>query len=51
MCSEHHQLIHKEHPTVRVRSSVPWFIPPPFIDPQQYFRPRIVADIRHEEKI
>ncbi|MFF2030696.1 HNH endonuclease signature motif containing protein, partial [Arthrobacter sp. NPDC058192] len=38
LCSHHHHLIHKEHWTIQSRSGVPWFIPPPHIDPRQ--RPR-----------
>ncbi|MGY3317572.1 DUF222 domain-containing protein [Arthrobacter sp. TE12232] len=45
LCSHHHHLIHKEAWTIRLRSGVPWFIPPPHIDPGQkprrnhYFTP------------
>ncbi|GAA2137515.1 hypothetical protein GCM10009825_23430 [Arthrobacter humicola] len=45
LCSHHHYLIHKEAWTIRVRTGVPWFIPPPHIDPGQkprrnhYFTP------------
>jgi hypothetical protein len=45
LCSHHHHLIHKEAWTIRVRAGVPWFIPPPHIDPGQkprrnhYFTP------------
>jgi hypothetical protein len=44
LCSHHHHLIHKEEWTIQNRSGVPWFIPPPHIDPHQkpqrngYFR-------------
>ncbi|MET1063977.1 MAG: DUF222 domain-containing protein [Arthrobacter sp.] len=44
LCSHHHHLIHKEQWTIQLRSGVPWFIPPPHIDPRQvprqnrYFR-------------
>ncbi len=44
LCSHHHHLIHKEQWTVRMRSGIPWFIPPPHVDPAQtprrnrYFR-------------
>ncbi|MDR6557242.1 hypothetical protein J2809_001593 [Arthrobacter pascens] len=44
LCSHHHHLIHKEQWTIHMRSGVPWFIPPPHIDPRQvprrnnYFR-------------
>jgi hypothetical protein len=43
LCSHHH-LIHKEQWTVRMRAGIPWFIPPPHVDPAQaprrnrYFR-------------
>ncbi|MET4134401.1 DUF222 domain-containing protein [Pseudarthrobacter sp. PvP090] len=45
LCSHHHHVIHKEHWTIQVRTGIPWFIPPPHIDPRQkprrnyYFRP------------
>ncbi|MET4135306.1 DUF222 domain-containing protein [Pseudarthrobacter sp. PvP090] len=45
LCSHHHHVIHKEHWTIQVRTGIPWFIPPPHIDPHQkprrnyYFRP------------
>ncbi|MDR6558075.1 hypothetical protein J2809_002435 [Arthrobacter pascens] len=35
LCSHHHHLIHKEQWTIHMRSGVPWFIPPPHIDPRQ----------------
>ncbi|WP_208748371.1 HNH endonuclease signature motif containing protein, partial [Arthrobacter sp. PM3] len=44
LCSHHHHLIHKEQWTIQVRAGIPWFIPPPHIDPAQtprrnnYFR-------------
>ncbi|MCX6497637.1 MAG: DUF222 domain-containing protein, partial [Arthrobacter sp.] len=44
LCSHHHHLIHKEHWTIQSRAGIPWFIPPPHLDPQQqprrnhYFR-------------
>ncbi len=44
LCSHHHHVIHKEQWTVQLRSGVPWFIPPPHVDPRQvprrnrYFR-------------
>ncbi|MCU1548439.1 MAG: endonuclease [Arthrobacter sp.] len=45
LCSHHHHLIHKEDWTIQVRTGIPWFIPPPHIDPRRqprrnhYFRP------------
>ncbi|SDL76706.1 protein of unknown function [Arthrobacter sp. ov407] len=45
LCSHHHHLIHKEQWTVQLRTGIPWFIPPPHVDPAQtprrnsYFRP------------
>ena len=45
LCSHHHHVIHKEHWSIQVRTGIPWFIPPPHIDPRQrprrnhYFRP------------
>ncbi|MBT2594114.1 HNH endonuclease signature motif containing protein [Arthrobacter sp. ISL-72] len=44
LCSHHHHLIHKEQWTIQVKTGIPWFIPPPHIDPRQkpqrnrYFR-------------
>ena len=44
LCSHHHHLIHKEQWSIRMRAGIPWFIPPPHIDPSQsprrnrYFR-------------
>ena len=45
LCSHHHHVIHKEQWTIQIRTGIPWFIPPPHIDPRQkprrnyYFRP------------
>ena len=50
LCSHHHHLIHKEQWTIQLRTGIPWFIPPPHIDPRQkprrnyYFHP---ADLSH----
>ncbi|MEK0155877.1 HNH endonuclease signature motif containing protein [Arthrobacter oryzae] len=44
LCSHHHHLIHKEQWHIQVKTGVPWFIPPPHIDPRRkprrnhYFR-------------
>ncbi|WP_043439096.1 HNH endonuclease signature motif containing protein, partial [Arthrobacter sp. UNC362MFTsu5.1] len=44
LCSHHHHLIHKEQWQIHVKTGIPWFIPPPHIDPRQiprrnnYFR-------------
>ena len=44
LCSHHHHVIHKEQWTIQLRSGVPWFVPPPHLDPRQvprrnhYFR-------------
>ncbi|UKA60026.1 HNH endonuclease signature motif containing protein [Arthrobacter sp. FW306-2-2C-D06B] len=35
LCSHHHHLIHKEEWHIQVQTGVPWFIPPPHIDPRQ----------------
>jgi hypothetical protein len=35
LCSHHHHLIHKEQWKIHVKNGVPWFIPPPHIDPRQ----------------
>ncbi|MGP4032291.1 DUF222 domain-containing protein [Pseudarthrobacter sp. 1C304] len=45
LCSHHHHLIHKEQWTIQLHTGIPWFIPPPHIDPHQeprrnhYFHP------------
>ncbi|MGY2747026.1 hypothetical protein ACVWZ8_004143 [Arthrobacter sp. UYCu723] len=45
LCSHHHHVIHKEQWTIQVKTGIPWFIPPPHLDPSQrprrnhYFRP------------
>ncbi|HEX9225022.1 MAG TPA: DUF222 domain-containing protein, partial [Arthrobacter sp.] len=45
LCSHHHHMIHKEQWTIQIRTGIPWFIPPPHIDPRQkprrnhYFHP------------
>ena len=50
LCSHHHHLIHKEQWTIQLRTGIPWFIPPPHIDPRQkprrnyYFHP---TDLSH----
>jgi len=44
LCSHHHHVIHKEQWTIHVQNGIPWFIPPPHLDPAQqprrnpYFR-------------
>ena len=44
LCSHHHHLTHREQWTIQPRNGVPWFIPPPHLDPTQtprrnhYFR-------------
>ncbi|MFE4836458.1 DUF222 domain-containing protein [Arthrobacter sp. NPDC056691] len=46
LCNHHHHLIHKEKWTIDVTNEVPWFKPPPELDPHrkprrnQYFRSR-----------
>ncbi|WP_082699253.1 HNH endonuclease signature motif containing protein [Arthrobacter sp. EPSL27] len=35
LCSHHHHLIHKEQWRVQLMGGVPWFIPPPHLDPRQ----------------
>ncbi|WP_284752253.1 HNH endonuclease signature motif containing protein, partial [Arthrobacter sp. efr-133-R2A-120] len=35
LCSHHHHLIHKEDWRIQVQTGVPWFIPPPHIDPDR----------------
>lgn len=46
LCSHHHHLIHKGQWQIEVTAEIPWFIPPPLLDPRQrpqrnlYFRSR-----------
>jgi hypothetical protein len=35
LCTHHHHLVHKEQWKIHVTSGIPWFIPPPHIDPGQ----------------
>ncbi|MFK0041986.1 DUF222 domain-containing protein [Paenarthrobacter sp. NPDC090517] len=35
LCSHHHHLIHKEQWRINITTGIPWFIPPPHLDPQQ----------------
>ncbi|HYH76439.1 MAG TPA: HNH endonuclease, partial [Arthrobacter sp.] len=35
LCSHHHHLIHQEQWQIQVKTGIPWFIPPPHIDPRQ----------------
>jgi hypothetical protein len=35
LCSHHHHVIHKEQWTIQLRTGIPWFIPPPHLDPAQ----------------
>ncbi|MEW9871012.1 DUF222 domain-containing protein [Arthrobacter sp. HS15c] len=35
LCTHHHHLVHKEQWQVQVKTGIPWFIPPPHIDPRQ----------------
>ena len=35
LCSHHHHVIHKEQWKITVRAGVPWFVPPPHVDPRQ----------------
>ena len=45
LCSHHHHEVHKENWRINVRSGVPWFIPPAYVDPERaplrntFFRP------------
>ena len=36
VCPRHHSDIHAEEWTIQVIDDLPWFIPPPWIDPQQH---------------
>lgn len=38
LCSHHHHLIHKEQWAIQMRAGIPWFTPPPHLDPSR--RPR-----------
>jgi hypothetical protein len=35
LCSFHHHLIHRGHWQIQSRGGIPWFIPPPWTDPEQ----------------
>ena len=35
LCSHHHHLMHKEQWTIELRNGVPWFLPPPHVDPRR----------------
>ncbi|WP_242633291.1 HNH endonuclease signature motif containing protein [Arthrobacter sp. S39] len=35
LCTHHHHLVHKEQWQIQVKTGIPWFIPPPHIDPRQ----------------
>ncbi|AFR30991.1 HNH endonuclease signature motif containing protein [Arthrobacter sp. Rue61a] len=35
LCSHHHHLIHKEQWRIDMTTGIPWFIPPPHVDPHQ----------------
>ncbi|MHC6222300.1 HNH endonuclease signature motif containing protein [Arthrobacter sp. MMS24-S77] len=35
LCTHHHHLVHKEQWKIQVTRGIPWFIPPPYIDPKQ----------------
>ncbi|MDD7921622.1 HNH endonuclease signature motif containing protein [Actinomycetospora callitridis] len=39
LCRFHHQLIHAGHWNVEIQNGLPWFTPPPWIDPDQ--QPRL----------
>ncbi|MEW9871318.1 DUF222 domain-containing protein [Arthrobacter sp. HS15c] len=45
LCTHHHHLVHKEQWTITTQNDVPWYTPPPHIDPTQkpqqnhYFKP------------
>lgn len=39
LCRYHHQLIHQGHWTVQILDGLPWFTPPPWVDPEQHRRP------------
>jgi hypothetical protein len=39
LCRLHHQLMHHGHWTVEMIDGLPWFTPPPWVDPEQHRRP------------
>ena len=49
LCSFHHHLIHQGNWTVSMDSGIPWFTPPPYVDPDRkplrnsYFHPVLAA--------
>ncbi|MCC9173438.1 HNH endonuclease signature motif containing protein [Arthrobacter sp. zg-Y179] len=49
LCSFHHHLIHQDNWQVSMRSGIPWFLPPAYVDPERrplrntYFHPGFLA--------
>lgn len=49
LCNAHHQSVHLGEWSIRIEDGVPWFVPAPYIDPDQtprrntYWRPRRTA--------
>ncbi|UWX96594.1 HNH endonuclease [Arthrobacter zhaoxinii] len=49
LCSFHHHLIHQEKWRAYMRAGVPWFVPPPYVDPDRrplrnaYFHPEFLT--------
>ena len=35
LCSHHHHEVHKENWRIEVKSGVPWFVPPSYVDPDR----------------
>jgi hypothetical protein len=35
LCSSHHHLVHEGFWGIQSRTGIPWFIPPPYVDPQR----------------
>ncbi|GAB3260636.1 hypothetical protein GCM10027562_23830 [Arthrobacter pigmenti] len=57
LCSFHHHLVHKEKWVITVRTGVPWFIPPAYVDPDRrpirnhYFNRRPHHQRHHQTEI
>lgn len=35
LCSHHHHEVHKENWRIELKAGVPWFVPPPYVDPDR----------------
>jgi len=44
LCTRHHHLIHQNRWTIHVQNGVPWFVPPPDIDPTRHGPPESATE-------